>query len=89
MKIENRNTWIKSDSEGLAQTISKANRLFDRVTSTQEATLDSKLLLRVSNMSVEMVSKMKLSSKVFDLEDFVARIKASLNSVGNNFYLAF
>ncbi|CAG8797440.1 7307_t:CDS:2, partial [Gigaspora margarita] len=50
---EKRQDYLRSDSDGLALNIAKANELVQKVKNTHEATLDSRLLVLTSDLGVQ------------------------------------
>ncbi|KAI8622754.1 Nse4 C-terminal-domain-containing protein [Chytriomyces sp. MP71] len=76
---ENAREWVTSDSTGLKDTLVKTNELFEQVTTTQEAYLDSKVLTTVAKLSVNKVNNMKLSGRSVSIADFLRRVKRKLD----------
>ncbi|KAJ3060103.1 nuclear protein, partial [Podochytrium sp. JEL0797] len=75
---ENQTEWVKQHSTGLYDTLKKANSLFETVSTTQEAYLDSRILTSAARLSVVKVNNMKLSGRALDTQDFLRRIRRKL-----------
>ncbi|KAJ3244363.1 nuclear protein [Chytriomyces hyalinus] len=76
---ENKSEWVKQSSDALRETLSKTNRLFEQVETSQEAYLDSKVLTSVAKLSVIKVNNMRLSGRSLDVKDFLHRVKRKLD----------
>ncbi|KAI0364647.1 hypothetical protein BV20DRAFT_974214 [Pilatotrama ljubarskyi] len=61
-------------TDEVAEKLRSANRLFKRVQAINEATKDSGLLVRFSQISAAKARAMKSGSGAFDVDDFVARL---------------
>ncbi|KAI0631545.1 Nse4 C-terminal-domain-containing protein [Trametes polyzona] len=61
-------------TEEVADKLRRANALFEQVKAINEATKDSNLLVRFSNISAAKARAMKSGSGAFDVDDFVARL---------------
>ncbi|CAG8433507.1 6722_t:CDS:2 [Ambispora gerdemannii] len=68
---ENRQDYIKSNSNGLVETLAKANDLYKKVRNTHEAILDSRILVLSADLSVQKARCMKIDSNAFDTDDYV------------------
>jgi hypothetical protein len=44
------------------------------VTTTQEATLDSKVLVAAADLSVQRAARMKIAGKAFDVDEFIDKL---------------
>ena len=75
---ENRQVFLKEDSETILDTVLAANELFSHVKSTQEAALDAKLLLHAAHLTSERAQKLKVESGSFDLDDFIRKLRDRL-----------
>lgn len=75
----NKLEWVKSDSDGLVQAIERANDLYQKVITTQEAALDAKILVQAAELAMQKVVQMKLSGKSLDPSEFV-------NSIADKFF---
>ncbi|KAI9364510.1 Nse4 C-terminal-domain-containing protein [Zopfochytrium polystomum] len=71
---ENKLEYLKSESNGLAEILERSNELFKQVISTQEAALDSKVIVQTAELGIEKVKKMKLAGKSFDIDDFIQKL---------------
>ncbi|KAJ3273302.1 nuclear protein, partial [Blyttiomyces sp. JEL0837] len=84
---EHKLEWLKPNSDGLSEAIARANRLFSEVKSTQEASLDAKILVAAAEVGVLKVANMSLAGKAFDIDayvDKVAKIMRNGNGDGRN-----
>ncbi|KAI0338105.1 hypothetical protein BDW22DRAFT_1338385 [Trametopsis cervina] len=61
-------------AEDVIDTVERANELFDKVKGTNEATLDSSLLLKASMKSAMLARAMKSGGGAFDIDDFVGKL---------------
>ncbi|KAL1943718.1 hypothetical protein VTO73DRAFT_4163 [Trametes versicolor] len=61
-------------TEEVAEKLRSANRLFSQVQAINEATKDSNLLVRFSQIGAAKARAMKSGSGAFDVDDFVARL---------------
>ncbi|EIN11513.1 hypothetical protein PUNSTDRAFT_62925 [Punctularia strigosozonata HHB-11173 SS5] len=61
-------------TEQLMSKVQQADTLFEKGKAPQEATLDSMLLVRMSNMGAHKARAMKSSAGAFDVDDFVAKL---------------
>ncbi|KAK7472757.1 hypothetical protein VKT23_000867 [Stygiomarasmius scandens] len=64
----------KFSHDDISKALTRQDALFDKVKTTQEATLDSELLLRLTTLSNQKAREMKSGSGAFDIEDFVSRL---------------
>ncbi|CAG8682910.1 8441_t:CDS:2, partial [Funneliformis caledonium] len=71
---ENRQEYLRSESDGLSNNIAKANELHQRVKNTHEATLDSRLLVLTSGLGVQKARRMKLDNNSFDVDNYVSKL---------------
>ncbi|CAG8559662.1 7450_t:CDS:2 [Ambispora gerdemannii] len=71
---ENRQDYIKADSNGLSETLAKANNLYKKVRNTHEAILDSRILVLSGDLSVQKARRMKVDSNAFDTDDYIAKL---------------
>lgn len=74
MATENRDDYLKSDNAGLQQTISNANEIFENVKQTSDATLDSRLMVSVSDLTYKKSAQLVLgdTSTGIDVDEFVS-----------------
>ncbi|RIB07493.1 Nse4 C-terminal-domain-containing protein [Gigaspora rosea] len=71
---EKRQDYLRSDSDGLALNIAKANELVQKVKNTHEATLDSRLLVLTSDLGVQKARRMKLDNNAFDVDAYISKL---------------
>ncbi|CAG8776236.1 29609_t:CDS:2, partial [Racocetra persica] len=71
---EKRQDYLRSDSDGLAHNIAKANELVQKVKNTHEATLDSRLLVLTSDLGVQKARRMKLDNNAFDVDAYISKL---------------
>lgn len=62
------------EADALKETMQKANELYLQVRNTQEATLDSRLLVLSADLSVQKARKMRVDFNSFDTDEFVSKI---------------
>ncbi|KAI0029661.1 Nse4 C-terminal-domain-containing protein [Vararia minispora EC-137] len=67
-------------TEQLVETVHRADEIFQGVRAPGEATLDSNLLLMMSNMGAAKARAMKAGGASFDIDDFVARLLSVMAS---------
>lgn len=74
---ENRSEYLTPDSNGLRDTLLKANSLSGRVKQTSDATIDSRLLVTTADLSYKKTLALVAgdTSQGVDLEDFVSKCK--------------
>lgn len=72
---DNRDVYLRTDNNGLEHTITKANTIFEGVKQTSDATLDSRLMVNVSDLLSKKSAQMLLgdSSTGLDLDEFVSK----------------
>ena len=72
-KAENRDEILKSNDGRLTDTVKRANNIFNRVKQTNDATLDSRLLVNVSDLAYRKANQLVLgdSSTGIDVEEFL------------------
>ncbi|CAG8498434.1 10676_t:CDS:2 [Paraglomus occultum] len=71
---ENRQEYLRPESDGLKRTLNKANELYQKVKQTHEATLDSRLLVLSGDLGVQKARLMRVDSNAFDIDDYVAKL---------------
>jgi len=71
---ENKRELASAESNGLWDTIDRANELYSQVRNTQEATLDSRLLVLSADLSAQKARNMRVDFNVFDTDEFVSKI---------------
>ncbi|KAI9012571.1 Nse4 C-terminal-domain-containing protein [Phycomyces nitens] len=72
---DNRRDFMEDESLGLYETLSKANDLYQNVRNTQEASLDSKLLVLSADIGAQKARNMRLEQQLFNLDEFVSKLK--------------
>ncbi|KAF2165335.1 hypothetical protein M409DRAFT_67200 [Zasmidium cellare ATCC 36951] len=72
---ENRDELLRGDGDGLAQTINRANNVFKNVKQTNDATLDSRLMVNVSDLAYKKSAQLVLGDKSsgIDVDDFLSK----------------
>jgi len=72
---DNRDDYLKNDNNGLKQTIERANAIFNGVKQTSDATLDSRLMVSVSDLTQRKAQQLVLgdSSTGIDVDEFVSK----------------
>ena len=66
---------MRDDGTGLNETISRANRLFKKVKQTNDATIDSRLLVNVSDLAYKKSAQLVLgdTSTGIDVDEFLSK----------------
>ncbi|KAL2357938.1 Nse4 C-terminal-domain-containing protein [Cryomyces antarcticus] len=72
---ENRDEYLRSDNRGLIKTIEEANRVFKRIKQTADATIDSRLLVNVGDVTYKKSTLLALgnNSTGIDVDEFVSK----------------
>lgn len=72
---ENRDDYLKHGSSGLQKTIMDANAIFENVKQTSDATLDSRLMVSVSDLAYKKSAQLVLddTSTGIDVDEFVSK----------------
>ncbi|KAM5471827.1 hypothetical protein MauCBS54593_003233 [Microsporum audouinii] len=72
---DSRAEYIQPESNGLMQTVEKANDLFKKVKQTSDATLDSRLLVTAADLSYKRTAHACLGNNVagIDVDEFVSK----------------
>jgi len=72
---DNRDDYLKNDNNGLGATIKRANDIFNDVKQTSDATLDSRLMVSVSDLTQRKAQQLVLgdSSTGIDVDEFVSK----------------
>ena len=75
IEIDSRAEYLAPSSQGLVDTIQKANDIFTGVKQTSDATLDSRLLVSTADLSLRRTTQLKLgdTSQGIDVDDFVTK----------------
>lgn len=58
----------------LSSVVKSANGLFEQVTATAEATMDSGVLIKVSEAGIQKARAMKSGSGAFDMDEFISKL---------------
>lgn len=84
MRAETRDDLLKDDGSGLNDTISRANRLFKKVKQTNDATLDSRLLVNVSDLAYKKTAALVLgdTSTGVDVDEFLSKCISYMRNGG-------
>ena len=75
IRAENRDEYLKHDNNGLEHTISEANAIFEGIKQTSDATLDSRLMVSVSDLTFKKSAQLVLgdTSTGVDVDEFVSK----------------
>ncbi|KAF2156724.1 hypothetical protein K461DRAFT_212532, partial [Myriangium duriaei CBS 260.36] len=73
--IENRDEYLKSDNNGLKRTIDEANKLFDNIKQTTDATTDSRLMVSVADVAYKKSAQLVLGDTAtgVDVDEFISK----------------
>jgi hypothetical protein len=84
-KAENRDEILKSNDGRLTDTVKRANNIFNRVKQTNDATLDSRLLVNVSDLAYRKANQLVLgdSSTGIDVEEFLTKCLSYMRNGGH------
>ncbi|KAI8379116.1 Nse4 C-terminal-domain-containing protein [Radiomyces spectabilis] len=72
---ESKRDLTDAANNGLIRTLEKANALYSKVRNTQEATLDSKLLVLSAGLGAQKARNLRLDHQLFNIDEFVSKIK--------------
>ncbi|KAF3480111.1 nuclear protein Qri2/Nse4 [Arthroderma uncinatum] len=72
---DSRAEFVRLESNGLMQTVEKANEYFKKVKQTSDATLDSRLLVTAADLSYKRTAQASLGNNVagLDIDEFVSK----------------
>ncbi|KAK4503251.1 hypothetical protein PRZ48_006679 [Zasmidium cellare] len=72
---ENRDELLRGSGEGLTRTINRANDVFKHVKQTNDATLDSRLMVNVSDLAYKKSAQLVLGDKSsgIDVDEFLSK----------------
>lgn len=72
---DSRAEYLRSGNDGIYQTVVKANRLFENVKQTSDATIDSRLLVNAADLSHRKTAQLALgdSTAGIDVDEFVSK----------------
>ena len=75
MVLENRDEYLRNNGEALTETINRANHVFKNIKQTNDATLDSRLLVNVSDLAYKKTAQLVLedSSTGIDVDLFLSK----------------
>ncbi|KAI4166335.1 MAG: hypothetical protein LQ342_000225 [Letrouitia transgressa] len=65
---DSRAEYLSAGSNGLINTLEKANRIFDSVKQTSDATLDSRLLVSTADLSAKRTTQLNLGDQAHGIE---------------------
>jgi hypothetical protein len=82
---ENRDEILKSNDGRLTDTVKRANNIFNRVKQTNDATLDSRLLVNVSDLAYRKANQLVLgdSSTGIDVDEFLSKCLSYMRNGGH------
>lgn len=74
-KLENRDEILKTNDSRLTETVEKANDIFNGIKQTNDATLDSRLLVNVSDLAYRKTAQLVLgdTSTGIDVDEFLSK----------------
>ncbi|KAI9309181.1 Nse4 C-terminal-domain-containing protein [Cunninghamella echinulata] len=72
---EHRKELADVNDHGLEETLSQANELFTQVRNTQEAALDSKLLVLSADITTQKARNLRMDHNLFNIEEFISKLK--------------
>lgn len=72
---DSKTDYLKPDNKGLEETLREADKLYQDVKQTSDATIDSRLLVEVADFSYKKINNLTLGnvSSGIDVDDFVTR----------------
>ena len=75
LETDSRAEFLTTQSDGLLQTLHKANDLFTNIKQTSDATLDSRLLVSTADLSVKKTQQLNIgdSTPGIDVNDFISK----------------
>jgi two-component SAPR family response regulator len=73
---------VNGTSAQLLDRLRASNNLFSRVTTTQDAVLDSQLLLKTLDITTQRAQKLKIGGSGFDIEEYIRRVRNILKGQG-------
>ncbi|RKO83754.1 Nse4 C-terminal-domain-containing protein [Blyttiomyces helicus] len=81
MEREDRAELLKPENGALVlENLVKQNELFKNVKNTQDAALDSRLLVTTADIAFQRARRMKVDGAAFDINDFASKVMAKLNA---------
>ncbi|KAJ1921323.1 hypothetical protein H4219_000639 [Mycoemilia scoparia] len=69
---------LQGDPQFLVKEIQEANRIFDGVQTTYEASMDSRFLIMSAEIAAQKAQQMRVDHTAFDTDDFIGKIKNKL-----------
>jgi len=81
-KKENKSEYLQPNNDGLLNTFKQANELFKNVKQTSDATLDSRLLVAASDLTLKKISNFAVgtSGVGIDVDEFVSKCIAFMKN---------
>lgn len=81
---ENRDDLLRGDGSGLAETVNRANRIYKDIKQTTDATLDSRLLVNVSDLAHRKTAQLVLgdNSTGIDVDEFLSKCISFMRNGG-------
>lgn len=81
---ERRDDLLQDDGQGLAEAVAKANTIFENVKQPNDATLDSRLLVNVSNLAYKRTTALVTSDRRtgVDVDEFITKAIAYMRNSG-------
>ncbi|CAO3609108.1 unnamed protein product [Cunninghamella echinulata] len=79
---QHRKELANVNDHGLEETLSQANELFTQVRNTQEAALDSRLLVLSADITTQKARNLRMDHNLFNIEEFISKLKTFCG--GNN-----
>lgn len=81
---ENRDEILKSNDRRLTETVKKANNIFNGIKQTNDATLDSRLLVNVSDLAYRKANQLVLgdTSTGVDVDEFLSKCLSFMRNGG-------
>ena len=72
---DNKSEYLQADNRGLIETLTQADKLYENVRQTSDATIDSRLLVTAADLSYKKIQTLTLgdSSVGIDVDDFVSK----------------
>ena len=84
-EAENRDEILKTNDGRLTDTVKRANSIFNRVKQTNDATLDSRLLVNVSDLAYRKANQLVFgdSSTGIDVDEFLSKCLSYMRNGGH------
>lgn len=83
-RTENRDDLLRDSGKGLTKTIRKANKIYRNVKQTNDATLDSRLLVNVSDLAYKKTAQLVIgdNSVGVDVDEFLSKCITHMRNGG-------